>query len=262
MSLPERESLAEDVLLLALDNERGTPHLKEKDLRSALAAATVMDLLLGKKIAAMDGQVIVVDRGPMPDPVRERALRCIGDGKTRPPLAQCAGMIATGMPDIVQRLRAQLVARGVLDRQPYRTLGLLPGGERFPERDGRIEQGVRARLRSVALHGTKPDPRTAVLATLVAGYHLDAALFNDEERPLGCAQLRDIALHMHQRSRNGASATASGLMANVQMAGATNVSGNAFMDFMADEGFDATVEFVVDVLPTLLGVVLELLDSF
>jgi hypothetical protein len=260
MSLPERESLAEDLLLLALDNERGTSHLKEKDLRGALAAATVMDLLLGGKIAAMDGQVIVVDRGAMPDPVRERALRCIGDATTRPPLSRCGDMIATGMPDIAQQLGEQLVARGALDRQSHHRLGLLPAEERFPERDGRIEQAIRSRLRAVALDGAKPDPRTAVLAALVAGYHLDGTLFNEEERPRGCAQLRDIALQMHQHSRGGASATASGVMANIQVAGATHVSGNALVDFMASDGVDAAFQFVGDVLPTLLGVVFELLD--
>lgn len=262
MSVPERESLAEDVLLLALDNERGTSRLKEKDLRGALAAATVMDLLLGGKIAAMDGRVVVLDRGAMPDPVRERALRCIGDAKTRLLLSQCVGMVATGMPDIAQQLGEQLVARGALDRQLYHRLGVLPAGERFPERDGRIEQAVRSRLRSVALDGTKPDPRTAILATLVAGYHLDGALFNEEERPRGCAQLRDIALQTHQHSRGGVPATASGVMATIQTAGAANVSGNPIVDFMASDGVDAAFEFVGDVLPTLLGVIFELLDIF
>jgi hypothetical protein len=262
MGMTEYESLAEDVLLLALDNTRGTSRLKEKQLRSALASATVMDLLLGGHIAAMDGQAVVVNRGPARDPVCDHALSCIGNAKTRTPLAQCGDLIAAAMPDIAHRLRNQLVERGILQRQSHPRLGLLPGEERFPERDGRLEHDVRSRLRSVALHGTQPDPRTAVLAALVAGYHLDDALFSDEERPLGCAQLRDLALSMHQRPPGGVSATASGFAANAQTAGIANVNGNAFVDFMTDEGIGAVFEFIFDLLPTLIGGLFEILDAF
>lgn len=258
MTLPDRESLAEDVLLLALHNERGISHLKEPRLRSALAAATVMDLLLDGKIAASDGQAIVVDRDPTHDPVRDHALRCIGASKTRTPLSECGGVIEAGMPDIAARLREQLVARGTLQRQSYRKLGLLPAPDRFPERDGRIEQDVRSRLRAVALHGATPDPHTTVLATLVVGYRLDNALFSDEERPIARATLRDIAMQLHQRPR----ATASGIVASAQTAGATNVSGNAFVDFMSDASIGAAFELVLDVLPTLLGGLLDLLSLF
>lgn len=262
MTLPERESLAEDLLLLALHNARGTSQLKEQQLRSALATATVMDLLLAGKIAATDGHVIVVDRDPLHDPVRDHALLCIGAAKTPTPLARCSDMIASAMPDIASRVREQLVARGVLQRQPHRNFGLLPTADRFPERDGRIEQDVRSRLRSVALHGTKPDPRTAILVTLVAGYRLDDTLFNDEERPIARAQLRDIAMQLHQRPRSGASATAGSIVANAQAAGATNVSGNAFVDFMTDVDIGAAFELIFEVLPTLIGGLLDLLSAF
>lgn len=260
MPLPERESLAEDLLLLALHNAHGTAQLKEKPLRSALATATVMDLLLGGKIAATDGAVIVVDRTPTNDPVRDRALACIGGAKTRTPLAECGGMIEAAIPDIATRLCEQLVARGALARQHARAF-LHAGADRYPEQDGRIEQEVRARLRAVALHGAKPDPRTTLLATLVVGYHLDGPLFNDEERPLAQAQLREMAAQAHQRRQPGAQAAA-GIVAGAQTAGATNVSGNAVMDFIADGGVGAAFELVFDVLPTLLSGLFELLSAF
>lgn len=262
MILPERESLAEELLLLALHNARGTSQLKEPRLRSALATATVMDLLAGGKIAVTDGQVIVVDRSPMNDPVRDRALLCIGASKTRTPLARCGGMVEVAVPDIAPRLRERLVARGALQRRSSRRLGLLPGPDRFPERDGRIEQDARSRLRAVALDGAQPDPRTALLATLVASYRLDDALFNDEERPRGHAQLRDIAMRLHERPSSGATATAGGIAASAQAAGATNVSGNAFVGFMSDAGVGAAFELVFDVLPTLIGGLLDLLSAF
>lgn len=261
MTLTERESLAEDLLLLALHNERGTTQLNEKQLRGALATATVMDLLLGGKIATIEGHIIVVDRAPTNDPVRDHALRCIGATKARAALTQCGGIIEAGMPDIVPRLRDGLVARGILKRQSHRRLGILPAEERFPERDGRIEQDVRSRLRAVALHGVKPDPRTAVLAALVVSHRLDTSLFNDEECPLGQTQLRDLAMQLRHRPQSGATAAMNGIAA-AHTAGATNVSGNAFVDFISDVNVAVAFEVIFDVIPTLLGGLLDLLSAF
>ncbi len=261
MSMTERESLAEDLLLLAIHDEHGTLQLAEKQMQRALATATVMDLLIAGKIAPVDGQVIVVDHTPMNDPVRDGALSCIAAAKTRPPLSGCSSMVETTMPDLTPRLCDQLVARGVLHRQSYRKLGLLPAEYRFPERDGRIEQGVRAQIRAVALQGAQPDARIAVLAALIASYRLETGLFNDTERPIATARLREIAMDLHTRTPANPSAATGEFAAGAHTAGITNVSGNAFMDFVSDVDFSVAFELLFDVIPSILGGLLELFDS-
>lgn len=249
-------SLAEDLLLLALHNERGTSQIPEKELRHALANATVMDLLLAGKIAAVDGHIIVVDRAPTNDPVRDHAAQCITAAQTRTTVTQCSGIIETGMPDLMPQLLDGLVARGVLIRQSHRNIGIVPAPDRFPEQDGRIEQTVRGRIRDVALHDTQPDARTAILATLIVGYRLDAGLFTDEERAVAHARLRDIARQLHERpatTSSSSSLTAAGFATTAHAAGASNVGGNAFVDVFSDIDFGVAFEVVFDILPNLLG---------
>ncbi len=258
--LPERESIAEDVLLLALHDERGTTSLHEKRLRAALAAATAMDLLVSGKIATMDGHVIVTDRTPTNDPARDYALHAIGTATTRMPLSRCGDLIAAAMPDIMPRLCDQLVARGVVERHPHRILSVIPATDRYPARDGRMEQNLRNRIREVALHGKEPDTRTAILAAFVVGYHLETGLFNDDERPVAVARLREIAGQLHQRSRSDPPA-ATGIIANASVAGETQGGDNAFADLVVDEGVGMAMEFIFNLLPTLLGGLLELLDG-
>ena len=79
---------------------------------------------------------------------------------------------------------------------------------------------------------------------------------------MGRAQLRAIVRTMHQRPPSGASATANGFVANAQTAGIANVSGNAFVDFMTDEGVSAAFEFAFDLLPSIIGGLFEILDAF
>jgi len=258
--LPEHESLAEDVLLLALHDEHGTAQMNAKRLRSALATATAMDLLVSGKIATVDGHVIVTDRTPTNDPVQDRALQAIGAATVRMPMLQCSGLIAAAMPDIMPRLCDHLAARGVVERHPRRMLGVIPATDRYPTRDGRMERHLRNHIRDVALHEKEPDTRTAILAALVVGFHLETGLFNDEERPVAVAHLRDIATQLHQQSRSGPSTT-TGIVANAGVAGGTPVGDNAFADLIVDEGVGVAMEFIFNLLPTLIGGLFELLDS-
>lgn len=252
MATPPRESLAEDLLLLALHDERGTSHVPAKELRRALATATVMDLALGGHIATQGGHVAIVDRTPADDPVCAHALRCIAQSPTSKTVKECHAVVEAGIPDIAARVRAGLVARGVLHHEQHRMLRVGPVAERFPMRDGWIEQTVRAQLRDVALRDTKPDARTAVLAALIVSYQLDRGLFSDDERPIAQARLRDVARGLHERARSDA-ARMSGIASVSHVAGASNVTGNALVDIATDTGVSIALDLMLQVIPSLLG---------
>ena len=253
MTAPERGSLAEDVLLLALHDEHGTTHLPEKRLRSALASATVMDLLLRGRITTADGYVIIVDRRPLDEPVCDCALQCIAAAKTRTAHSACAASLVTAMPEITTMLLDRLVARGAVARERRRLLGIIAAGARFPERDGRIEQDLRAHLRAVALYGKQPDTRTIILATLVVGYHLEGGLFDARERDGAIAQLREIARTAHQRPAV--------IAATAHAAGADNVTGNGLTNAVSEIEWDGAFEILFQVIPSVLGAIFDALSE-
>lgn len=253
MATPPRESLAEDLLLLALHDERGTSHVSAKELRRALATATVMDLALGGYIATQGGHVAIMDRTPADDPVCAHALRCIAQSPTSKTVKECHAVVEAGMPDIATRVRAGLVARGVLHYEQHRMLRVGPVAERFPMRDGWIEQTVRAQLRDVALRDTKPDARIAVLAALIVSYRLDRGLFSDDERPIAQARLCDVARGLHEQTRSDADARSSGIASVSHIAGASNVTGNALVDIATDTGVSVALDLLLQVIPSLLG---------
>lgn len=259
MATAHRESLAEDLLLLALHDERGTSHLPEKELRRALATATVMDLALGGQIATQGGQVTIVGRTPVDDPVCAHALRCIAQSATGKTVKECHAVVEAGMPDIAARVREGLVARGVLHHAHHRVLRVGPMTEHFPERDGQIEHDLRTRLRDVCLHGRGPDARIAVLAALIVSYRLDGGLFSDDERPVAQARLHDVARGLHKRAQSDAAVLSSGIASASHIAGASNVSGNALVDFAADIGVSIALDLLLDIIPSLLGGLLSAL---
>ncbi|GAA2749209.1 GOLPH3/VPS74 family protein [Amnibacterium kyonggiense] len=159
--------LAEDLLLLLLDDESGTTKGLTIDARVPLGAAVLAELAIAGAVElepatsrwrrpTVRGTEVALE-----DDVLADARRLVDE---RPRTADdLAARIGTGLKD---RLADRLAAHGVLDRQDDRVLGLFPR-TRWPARSFTEEAAVRARLRDVVVLGAAPDERTAALAGIL-----------------------------------------------------------------------------------------------
>jgi hypothetical protein len=160
--------LAEDLLLLLLDDEKGTTPGLWVDARVPLGAAVLAELAL----------VGDVELAPATSRWRTPKVRATGAGTDESVLAAAleiveekprtavdlAGRVGDGLKD---RLAARLAAQGLLERHDDRVLGLFPR-TRWPATAATHEAGVVARIRSVVVDGAAPDERTAALIGLLA----------------------------------------------------------------------------------------------
>lgn len=159
--------LAEDLLLLLLDDEKGTLPWVNVDVRVPLGAAVLAEL-------AIDGAVELepaTSRWRRPtvqettaasdDDVLADALAIVAEKpRSADDLAPRVGK------DLKERLGDRLVAQGVLERQDDRVLGLFPR-TRWPARSVTREAEVRRRLEDVVVRGAAADERTAALAGIL-----------------------------------------------------------------------------------------------
>jgi hypothetical protein len=156
--------LAEDLLLLLLDDERGTVRGVTIDLRVPLGAAVLAELALEGAVridepASRWHAARVEATGVSPsDPVLADALAIVAE-KPRT-VADLANRAGKGLRD---RLARRLADQGILERHDDTVLGLFPR-TRWPAADAAHETEVRATLRGVLLDERVPDARTAVLA--------------------------------------------------------------------------------------------------
>lgn len=159
--------LAEDLLLLLLDDDLGT--LRQSNLQPLLGGAVLAELaLLGAvEVEEKQGFWQTVRVRPVPgrrpeDPVLAGAQDVVAE---KPRTAQD---LATrlGKP-LKDRLTDRLVARGILRREEHKVLGLFPSA-RWPAADSRHEDEVRRRLADVLVRGLSPDPRTVALVALLS----------------------------------------------------------------------------------------------
>jgi len=159
--------IAEDVLLLLLDDDSGTVKITSYP-RAVVGGAVLAELVLA-------GQVIVGQRpslwhrprlattsaAPPADPILRQAY----DHIARYPQAASDAVAELGrraIPKLSQRLADQ----GVLAETRGKTLGVFPR-TRWPEADASRERRLRDDLAAVLVGGATPDPRLGPVIALI-----------------------------------------------------------------------------------------------
>ncbi len=158
--------IAEDLLLLLLDDRKGTPTSAYLDV--ALGGALLLELALADAVRVRErtsiwsGAKVAAVPGAAPDdPVLRAALDRVAEReRTATDLVQRLGK---GAKDA---LADRLAERGLLTRREDKVLGLFPRTS-WPAADTAHEADVRRRLTAVLVQGTEPDPRTGALVALL-----------------------------------------------------------------------------------------------
>jgi len=161
--------IAEDLLLLLLDDQSGKPNTGHLDL--ALGGAVLVDL-------ALDGLVEVASHGSLlgstklrrapgamaGDRILAGALAAVAENK---PAQKLVVKVGKGLLDpLAERQRR----RGVLDRREEKVLGLVTR-TRWPSRDPSRKEAIRRGLVVILVQGGRPDARSAALIGLLLAVH-------------------------------------------------------------------------------------------
>lgn len=159
--------IAEDLLLLLLDDESGTLAASDK-VRPLLGGALLLELALAERVEVVEkariwsSAKVAVTGPPVGEPVLDEALATVA---VKPRSAQdLVERLGKGTRD---RLLDRLVERGLVERHEGKVLGLFPRTT-WPAVDARHEESVRALLQGVLVQGLTPDARTSALVALLA----------------------------------------------------------------------------------------------
>ncbi len=159
--------IAEDLLLLLLDDEKGTLAASDK-VQPLLGGALLLELALDEGVEVSEksnrwssAKVAAVGTPPG-EPVLDAAWARVAE---KPRTAQdLVTRLGKGTKD---DLLDRLAARGLVERRDGRVLGLFPHTT-WPTRDARHEESVRALLHGTLVQGLTPDARTSALVALLA----------------------------------------------------------------------------------------------
>ena len=164
-------SLRDDLFLLAHD-DAGKLIVSEPSIGAGLAGATLIDLLLSRRVAVVGGRLDVLDPAPTGDEETDATIEAIAANTAPCGPRAWVSWISHGA---YVRVGDGLVAAGVVRRNTTRRLGLVPRTRCLPTNAEDLVR-VRSRLR-YAIHGRQaPEPATAALCGLVRVLRLEAAL--------------------------------------------------------------------------------------
>ena len=164
-------ALAEELLLLAYDDQTGKATGSRIGLDLGMSAAVLVDLALAGRIAYRDGFLTVLDPSPIGDPIADAVLAKAAADEPHTP--------AQWLQRLRHRLHARvledLVARGVMRDVDETQLEYIHV-HRYPQADRAYESEIRRRLAGALTSDEMPDERTAALATLLTAARMEPAL--------------------------------------------------------------------------------------
>ena len=170
-------TVPEELLLLGLDDEKGgIISSASMSILHGLAGALIFELHLAEKIALRGKDVTVVDNEPVDDDILDLGLRHMRDSQKDRSIDYWINKFTSKSVNLLQRILDRLIDKGILKQEEHRVLWVFPV-QRYPTDDPRSELDVRKRIRSVVLHGKRPDLRTVLLLSLVKACNLIPELF-------------------------------------------------------------------------------------
>lgn len=187
--------IAEDLLLLLLDDHSGKPLADSTKLPRVLAGALVVELAMGGslRITGPGEQVkkdhVVVAGNPPADALLRRVFDLVATA-SRPMKPQ--KVIEKSQKNLAKELAARLVAQGFVFERHDRVLGLFPTTT-WPARDVSREKALRDVLRSTLVDGTTPQPQTAALISLISAIDLTHKVIVDADKKFLKQRAKQIA---------------------------------------------------------------------
>lgn len=181
MTTPTKLTLAEELLLIALDDETGSLiNLPPFWLDTALAASILMELCLVGRLDTDPERVVVLDATPTGSPILDEVLALIVADHGTHPSGQWIRRVGTRGPELREQVIAGLVARGVLQSVEKRLLWVFKTRV-YPPTSGLEEREVRSRLMTLLNNTEIPDAREALLIGLLSATGIMGRLLSESE---------------------------------------------------------------------------------
>lgn len=184
-------SFAEELVLLALDDERGVI-IDKTSVEYGLVGAILMDLSLMDKIEVDLENLLLVDSSPTGDPILDNILKRIAQSSATRTVAYWIITLTQESRDIQKQVLDRLIQKSILRKEEQKILWVF-ARRRYPKQNDREEKEVKTRIRAVVLSDEIPDARDVVLISLIKACYLTNEIFSKAEMPVVQERIAQIA---------------------------------------------------------------------
>ncbi len=174
-------TLAEEILLLLLDEKKGTlSPVPQLTLHFVLAGAVLMELAIQNKVDNDVESFFIIDKEPTGEPVLDHVLERIQQEENNQDLKFWVNAIADDGATIVENGINRLVERGILGRSEKKVLWVVKT-ESYPTIDDSVERECKRRVMNLLYSDDIPDQRDIVIICLMDACNMLRTLLGQAE---------------------------------------------------------------------------------
>lgn len=176
-------SFAEEICLLALDEESGKFTIPSKDvvLHTVLIGAALIELSFLKRIDTDQDDIHLLDSTPTGNSVLDTVLDYVTrmnlDGYK---IYHCLKILTPKAKELEEKAINELLKKKILEKVDKKFLWI-SAGQRYPVIDNKKIENVETRLKEIILSDEIPEPREAVLISLVHACDLFKEILSPKE---------------------------------------------------------------------------------
>jgi hypothetical protein len=186
-------NLAEELLLLAMNEEKGTVLLRASTaLPYGLAGALLIELIETGLLRLEGKKLVAAPTGSARVELLDEVLAKVRASKRIHTLKHWVGQLGRSGGKIKKKLLTRLVEKRILNREERRFLWIFPT-QTYPEADSRPEYTIRRRIYSGILRGGERDERLAALISLAYACDLVGLMFEKGERREAKKRAKEIS---------------------------------------------------------------------
>lgn len=183
-------NLAEELFLLALNDEKGTLHGAASYLPYGLAGALLAELALAGKIGLdKDRKLIILDATSSGDELLDDAMTYIAASKK--PRKLTVWVNTLNNKKYRRRVATRLVQKGILQRQEKKYIWVIPYVA-YPQQDASAKYWIKQHMRAMILAAEKPEPRGVILLSLVQACQMSGLVFTRDERKMASRGIKAL----------------------------------------------------------------------
>lgn len=184
-------TLAEEFLLVMLDEEHGNFHIQDTFLSTALSGAVLLELTLHGSITLEEDNVVIIDDTPLEDEILQKAMKIIIAGEENRNISYWLHEIRNEFPHLKERYIDRMITKEILKRKKEKVLLLIPVTRLYPE-DKNMCEIIKHRVHEIVDVNEESDPRALAFLSLLYATNSIGEIFSTEELKKCRKQVRNL----------------------------------------------------------------------
>ncbi|GAA4826538.1 GOLPH3/VPS74 family protein [Algivirga pacifica] len=184
-------TLIDQLVLLALDDEKGTFVSESYEMNYGIAAAILLELTLAEKIQIHEKRIQVLNKEAVANPILNRYLEEILDTRKEHTVTHWLERFAEKASLIKEDTLQHLVEQKILQKKEGTFLFIFHY-DKYPTVDPQPENQLRKRLEGIVLYRQTPEAEELMLLSLINACQLEKEVFGKEDQKAAKSKIEQL----------------------------------------------------------------------